>query len=149
FVAVLILAAWWKAAPAARAQAPAVAPKKEGPADPLPVGPNGQPAPYADIAAGLRSPGPQNAAPTDRDAAESLGELHKGQAALREALKSLRVSFELYSERKQELAIETKLAKEGKLVPPNYSFAMTFALKGEKRYQSYREIERPQGATGK
>src|SRR5262245_54573058 len=113
FVAVLILAAWWKAAPAARAQAPAVAPKKEGPADPLPVGPNRQRAPYADIVAGLRSLEPQKVEPTDRDATLSLEDLHKGQAAWREALKSLRVSFVLYSERKQELAIETKLAKEG------------------------------------
>jgi len=83
---------------------------------------------------------------TDQQATLSLGELRQAQLAWRNAFKSIHVDFIYSLDRRIETPYDQRLKKTGGLVPADLSYAVSFAVKDEKMYETYQDLTRSTAA---
>lgn len=82
----------------------------------------------------------QTVEPTDEEATHTLAELRQGQLNWREALKSVHVDFIYSLDRRIETTEDQSNKRAGLLVPGDLSYAVSLAFKGDKLYETYRDL---------
>ena len=67
----------------------------------------------------------------------TLDGLRRGQVTWRDALKNVLVDYTYALDRRSKTSVDIRREREGRLVAPNFTFSMSIAFKGDKRYNKY------------
>jgi hypothetical protein len=106
----------------------------------LPIGLNGEQAPYENILAKLRTLDVQTVKPTNTNATRTLEQLRNSQLKWRDAIKSFHVDFDYARLRKQKLAKEIAAEQQNKVLPEDFRLTLSFAYKNQKKYSFYQQV---------
>jgi hypothetical protein len=106
----------------------------------LPVGLDGEKAPYPQLLQKLRGLADQTVADTDQPSTLTLAQLREGQIKWRSSISSMELTFEYQKQLPTVSAPpNTGNAKSETDLPDDFSFRLSFAFQGDKGYAHYQE----------